>query len=327
MFVRHNSGPWQEPASFVFEPSPVWLDDGTMASTENAKVFLRNVLGKRKGQLGELKSATDTKRRQLDGMKRTKQNVRDGKVQQDEIELARQMFQSLDELHEIERRKISAETEVLTIVSAVGDVSRGAKNHNFKGQTFKIPTNCDLCGERIWGLSAKGFDCMDCGFTCHSKCEMKVPADCPGEQDKEAKRRLKVERQDAALTHVLEEPIPDRQATASPLVRSDTMNSMNTLSSGYAASAPRSVPDTVISPVDGEEDGPPKPAPRKVSTNKPRVLAPPPTAYIPAPSNGDSGDSSERRGKMLYAYEANGADEVSVDESKDVVILEPDGVY
>lgn len=299
-----------------------------MASTENAKIFLRNILGKRKGQLRELKSATEGKRRELEGARRTKQNVRDGKDKRDEIEIARMIFQLLDELHEVERRTISAETEVLTVIAAVGDVSAGARSHNFKSQTFKIPTNCDLCGERIWGLSAKGFDCRDCGFTCHSKCEMKVPADCPGETDKDARRRLKVERQEAAHTQVLEDVIPDRQSTAPPsLTRSDTINSMNTLSSGYAASANRSTADHAASPTDENAEGPPRPAPRKISTAKPRVLAPPPTAYVSAPSNGDVGHSAEKRGKMLYAYQESGADEISVDGGKDVVILEPDGEF
>ena len=44
----------------------------------------------------------------------------------------------------------------------------------------------DLCGDKIWGLSAKGSTCTDCGFSCHSKCEMKVPAKCPGVLDKAA---------------------------------------------------------------------------------------------------------------------------------------------
>jgi ribosomal protein L37E len=70
-----------------------------------------------------------------------------------------------DDLHQVERKRLTAEVETSTITSVVGDVSLGAKNHNFKSQTFKIPTNCDLCGERIWGLSAKGFDCRDCGYT------------------------------------------------------------------------------------------------------------------------------------------------------------------
>jgi hypothetical protein len=52
MFVRHNAGEWQEPPDFQFEPSPVWLDDGNLATDEQAVVFLRNVLMKTKGSHG-----------------------------------------------------------------------------------------------------------------------------------------------------------------------------------------------------------------------------------------------------------------------------------
>jgi len=39
MFVRHNAGGWQEPGNFQFEPSPVWLDDGSLAVDESAVTF------------------------------------------------------------------------------------------------------------------------------------------------------------------------------------------------------------------------------------------------------------------------------------------------
>src|SRR5205814_1943133 len=132
-----------------------------------------------------------------------------------------------------------AEVETSTITSVVGDLSLRGTSHAFKQETFKIPTNCDLCGDRIWGLSAKGFICTDCGFTCHSKCEMKVPAECPGEQTKEEKKKLKAERQATASAAVEVPIVPATNGTTGvTLTRQDTMNS---LSSGYAASAHRSV--------------------------------------------------------------------------------------
>lgn len=323
----------------IFEPSPVWHDDDAMAIDENAKIFLRNVLGKSKGQVGELRREVDKKRKELEGVKRIKQNVRDGKDKRDEVELVRAMFSMQDDLHQVERKRLTAEAEMSTITSVVGDVSLGAKNHNFKSQTFKIPTNCDLCGERIWGLSAKGFDCRDCGYTCHSKCEMKVPAECPGEQSKEEKKKLKTERQQAAnASHPAANGAPtDGVAELPALSRSNTMNS---LSSGYAASAYRSVSGTGTRPTieDSSQDRSStfQPATSKPSTlRKNRVVAPPPAQYVSeAPTNGTSrGDagamspSSEQRGRMIYAYQANGEGEITVEEGKEVAVMEPDGKY
>ena len=341
MFLRHNIANWQEPSDMKFEPSPVWHDDEAMAVDDAAKVFLRNILGKSKGQLAELKREVEKKRREVDNVKRARQSIREGKDKRDEVEVVRAIFSLQEGLHEIERKRWTAEVEASTITSTVGDIAIGAQNHNFKPQTFKIPTNCDLCGERIWGLSAKGFDCKDCGYTCHSKCELKVPADCPGEQTKEERKKLKTERQAAANsnhTHSHTNGGPPEGVSELPaLSRSNTMNS---LSSGYAASAHRSVSDLRTKPSPDElstdNANAAQPAISKPNTlRKNRMVAPPPTHYVSeAPlaevdggSSGLPSKASDPRGKMLYAYQANGDGELSVDEGREVTIVEPDGMH
>jgi len=333
MYMRHNIGAWQEPPDKLFEPSPVWHDDDTMVVDENARIYLRNVLNKSKCQLGDLRREVDKKRREVEAVKRQKQKIRDGTEQKDEVTVVAMIFAMQEDLHQVDRKRLTAEVETSTITSAVGDVTLGAKNHNFKSQTFKIPTNCDLCGERIWGLSAKGFDCRDCGYTCHSKCEMKVPPECPGEQSKEERKKLKQERQDAA--NALLKPntaSPDHVAELPDLSRSNTMNS---LSSGYAASAHRSISGP-RSPA--EETSQEYTSARSTSISAPsgtvrknRVIAPPPAAYISelpgSAPNGSAVPAPEQQGKMLYAFEANGEGELTVSEGREVAILEPDSAY
>lgn len=337
MYIQHNMGTFTEPADKVFEPSPVWHDEPTMVVDEPAKIYLRNVLNKSKSQLGELRRDVDKKRREVDSAKQVKLRVRQGKENKDEVAVVAAIFALQEDLHALDRKKVTAEVETSTITSVVGDVTLGAKNHNFKSQTFKIPTNCDLCGERIWGLSAKGFDCRDCGYTCHSKCEMKVPAECPGESSKDERKKLKQQRQEAAnalLKPSLSSTGEVAELPAPPLSRSNTTSSSTT---GYAASAHRSM-TSVMSPT--EETPPEIPsATRPVSTigaaagsavRKHRVIAPPPAAYISelpgsAPANGSSGGG--QKGKMLYSFEANGDGEISVAEGREVAILEPDSKF
>ena len=334
MFVRHNAGPWQEPGDKVFEPSPVWHDDGTMVVDDTATVFLRNVLGKSKAQLGDLRREVDKKRRDVENAKRVKQAIRDGKDKRDEVEVVRAIFQLQEDLHQVDHKRLTAEVETSTITHAVGDVTLGSKTHNFKSQTFKIPTNCDLCGDRIWGLSAKSFDCRDCGYTCHSKCEMKVPAECPGEQTKDERKKLKAERQEAANS--LKSPTgqgqPRSSDSVSELPNMSRSNTMNSLSSGYAASANRSVSGS--GPRSPAEESPPATNASKSNISGPttlrknRVVAPPPSAYVselPGSSVNGSG-SGEQKGKMLYPYEKNGDGELTVGDGATVVILEPDGM-
>ena len=318
----------------IFEPSPVWLDDSVMATDDAAKVFLRNVLGKSKGQLRELKQDVDKKRREVESVQRVRRDIREGKDKRDEVEVVRAMFSLQETLHEAERKRLTAEVETSTITAAVGDVSLGAQNHNFKPQTFKIPTNCDLCGERIWGLSAKGFDCRDCGYTCHSKCELKVPAECPGEQNKDERKKLKAERQAASNANLSSTNGPSHPEHASELPALTRENTMNSLSSGYAASANRSVSGLPLKPPNDEvspdkETSQPTIS-KSTTTRRNRIVAPPPTHYVSeAPTELDGASSTsnpkEPRGKMMYPYQATGRGEVTVEEGQEVTIVEPDG--
>ena len=331
MFLRHNVIQSQEPPNFAFEPSPIWHDDEAIVTDEAAKVFLRNWLSKSKTQVRESRVESDKQKREVDGSKRIRENVRQGKDNRNEVDIVRTIFFQQGAFHEIDRKRVAADVETSTIMAVVGDLSIGAQNHNFKSQTFKIPTNCDLCGDRIWGLSAKGFDCRDCGYTCHSKCEMKVPAECPGEQTKEDKKRLKAERQEQAGAVPPPVDLESSNSSVAPsLARRDTMNS---LSSGYAATANRSVSNVTSQPSSAASDSPTSPAPAPVLDTKPastataarsRVLAPPPPTQSMSASTPEL-TTSESRGKMLYPYSAQGDDEATVQEGDTVVIADPDG--
>jgi hypothetical protein len=326
MFVRHNAIQWQDPPDFVFEPSPVWLDDDVMASDPASKTFLMNILTKSKSSLGELRRVCEAKKREVDGAKKVRQAIREGKDQRDEVEVVRAQFHHQELLHEAERKRVTAEVEVSTITSAVGDISVGARNHRFKNQTYKIPTSCDLCGDRLWGLNAKGLSCEDCGFTCHLKCELKVPADCPGELNKEQKKSIKAERQAAAQAQQAISPSSNdghAGGNTPALQRSDTVASMSTLSSGYAASANRSMSGmTVRTSHDNDGVAAPSPAAKMApgGASRHRIIAPPPTSV----AKSEGGEAEVQQGSMLYAYQANGDGEITVSEGDDFTLLEPD---
>ncbi|KAM5352670.1 hypothetical protein ACJ41O_005392 [Fusarium nematophilum] len=332
MYMQHNMGTFHEPPDKAFEPSPVWHDDGAMLVDDTAKIYLRNVLSKSKSQLGELRREVDKKRREVEGVRRLKQRIREGKEKKDEVEVTRTLFAMQEDLHAVDRQRLTAEIETSTITSVVGDVTLGAKNHNFKGQTFKIPTNCDLCGERIWGLSAKGFDCRDCGYTCHSKCEMKVPADCPGEQTKEERKKLKAERQDSA--NKLLKPSATMTSTHSTTSDGPDLTRSNTMTSLSSHSARPSLSGSLSGQRSPAEETPPEPAARpSISSTKTsgtlrknRIMAPPPAAYITDGGAGatNGSEKEEKKGKMLYPFEASGDGELTVQEGRDVVLLEPD---
>ncbi|KKA30713.1 hypothetical protein TD95_004439 [Thielaviopsis punctulata] len=339
MYIRHNMGSWQEPADRIFEPSPVWHDDATMVIDEVAKIYLRNILNKSKGQLGDLRREVDKKRREVEGVRKLQQRVRDGQENKDEMEISRQLFNMQEELHDLDRKRLTSEAETTTITSAVGDVTLGAMNHNFKSQTFKIPSSCDLCGDKIWGISAKGMECRDCGYTCHTKCEMKVPAECPGEQNKEERKKLKAQRQSAATALLTPDSVVPAQTVDLPtLSRSNTVASGN---SGYTSSVQRTISVSAVSsspsprpPVEppapsSAEPDPPRPSISSATSvggtpRKNRIMAPPPAAYISGGNAPAASKAPQQNAKMLYAFDGSSEGELSVPEGREVVVLETD---
>jgi formin-binding protein 1 len=61
----------------------------------------------------------------------------------------------------LENEKVTLETEIHTVFTAVNDIDAGARPHSFKSTTFVSPQTCAFCNKSIWGLGASGK-----GFVC-----------------------------------------------------------------------------------------------------------------------------------------------------------------
>ena len=99
------------------------------------------------------------------------------------------------------------------------------------------------------------------------------------------------------------------------------MGSMNTLSSGYAASAQRSVSGTTV-----KDDSAAPRISTSASVRRNRIVAPPPEHYVSDDTNG-GGASNEARGRMMYGFQQSSEGELTVEEGREVVIVEPDGKH
>lgn len=332
MFIKHNPYPWKEPPDFAFQPSAVWHDDDTVVTSPSAKVVLRNILEKSKEQVRILKRDVETKQREVDAVKVKRGQVREGKDKSDEVEVVRTVFKLQEELHQADRKRLTADVETLYILAAVGDVTKGTRSHTFRTQTFKIPDTCDLCGERIWGIAAKGWQCGECDYVCHTKCQLKVPADCPGETPKEERKKLKAQRQEGIRERRAAD-IPTIETTAPPPIsRSNTMNSLaSSFSTGRQQKPVPQLTTPEDSTITGSNEEPiakPKAVPKDPipGGKRSRVVAPPPASYVSDQKHKSSSDAAPSRplGKMLYSYKASGPEEITVAENDSVTIIEPD---
>lgn len=347
MFIQHNKTDWQEPADFYFEASHVWRDTPDMATDEAARIFLLNLLGKGKAGLEQMKQEVDKKRREIENFQRTKESVKidESRAAQD-AEVTKNLLNAWDDLVASDSKRITLETEVESILSAVGDLTRDARSHKFKATSFKIPTSCDLCGEKIIGFGSKGFHCKDCGYSCHSKCEMKVPAACPGVLDKAQKKALKTEKAASPMSPLTPTismtPSFDREPPSPALPEMNAGNSLsrsNTMTSLSSTLVPSRNPSQLTraeskrSVQTFEEDNPvmgrapvKSPGLSAVVGQARRVMAPPPSQYVkpsPAELHGESANLKPK-GKMLYAYTARDSGEISIPEGTEFTIVEGD---
>lgn len=112
---------------------------------------------------------------------------------------------------------------------------------------------------------------------------------------------------------------------------------MRSLSSGYAASAQRSITGagSLVSADENAEKDKSSilPSVKPDPSRKNRIVAPPPAQYVGAadsPSKVDMNQgsrSTEQRAKLVYAYQATGEGELSLDEGQEISILDPDGKH
>ena len=90
MFAKHNIAGWTEPPNFVFEPSPIWHDTDEIVVDENAKVFLRNLLGKSRRSLEDAKTHVESRRKEIDELRKLINTIKlDETKMQKEIDATR----------------------------------------------------------------------------------------------------------------------------------------------------------------------------------------------------------------------------------------------
>jgi formin-binding protein 1 len=219
----------------------------------------------------------------------------------------------------LENEKTTLETEVHTVLTVVRDIDAGAKPHSFKSTSFVAPTTCAFCNKSIWGLAGgKGFICtgkpsqsatdvVECGYTCHAKCQMKAPQDCTGVNLKlEAKKSKKKKKGKEG-----EEGDDDESIFSNghgSLKRTSTSSSVTPSTTSNTIPSPRRT-DTTSSI-------------RKTSARH-IAGAPAPTKYI-TPVEPIANGGTVPKAKVLYKYDAGTPEELSVTPSDTITIVEPD---
>ncbi|PKY45865.1 FCH-domain-containing protein [Rhizophagus irregularis] len=193
LFINNNKRSWEEPADFVFESSPIYSDTEELVDDENSRVYLSNKLSKAKRNLTKLTSEIESKRKEIDGMESLKEAYENNPRLGDSDAVTDNLHRTIREYTTLETNRVKYQTQVESIVEAIGDIGHDQESHDFKNASFTIPTTCDLCQTTIWGIAKQGFTCKDCGYNCHARCEMKVPPICTKEKGKIVKGLVRSE--------------------------------------------------------------------------------------------------------------------------------------
>ncbi|KAG2010325.1 hypothetical protein CC2G_013159 [Coprinopsis cinerea AmutBmut pab1-1] len=182
LFINHNIRPFSEPLDWKFEPCAGHYDTDAMSVEPVPKVFIQNKLRRCKEKLQELQPLINAKKSEVGQLERQVQGYQPdhqlGKIDDlvdSYLEAEHQLIYYLNSEHILKAEK---DTIVATIGSDVGSQSP----HQFKSSSFSIPTHCGYCKSSIWGLSKQGKTCKACGVSVHTRCELKIPANC-GQED------------------------------------------------------------------------------------------------------------------------------------------------
>lgn len=173
IFIEYNIRPFSPPKDWKFEPCATFYDNDGLSVEPAPKIFLQNKLRRTQSKL-ELEPVMANKRREFDQLAA----LAASKSLENADETSDKYLEAGHQLILFTTSEAILKAEIETILSALGDDVGGQQPHTFKSSSFSIPTTCGYCKASIWGLSKQGKTCKACGMSVHTKCELKVPADC-----------------------------------------------------------------------------------------------------------------------------------------------------
>ena len=173
----HRNSAWVEPADFKFEPTLLWKDTPDLVTDEQAKIYLTNKLAKFRLKLEQTLVEIENKHKELDGLRNLYDAYLKNPKTGDPDEVNENMIETIRAITLLELQKTRYLTSINTLTASIGEAD-DSRRHTLAKSTFAIPTTCDYCQEKIWGLTQQGMTCKDCGYNCHAKCELKVPPYC-----------------------------------------------------------------------------------------------------------------------------------------------------
>jgi len=193
IYLRCYSKEWTKPEVLKFVPTSHWVDKEELVVDSQTSIVLKNMI--QKGQERMLKidldinsktseykkfemicnsydSNSNYSKGEIDIIKNKKTDIMQNIIMAGNIKL----------ICEVQINEISK-----YLGGGGGNGSKPERQHMFKAKKIINPTICDYCKEKLWG---KAYICKLCTFSCHIKCELKVPLECNGVKTKRKSLRI-----------------------------------------------------------------------------------------------------------------------------------------
>ncbi|KAG8762430.1 hypothetical protein FRC11_009461 [Ceratobasidium sp. 423] len=329
-------------ASFNRRPFSIMILQPEVVTEPEPKILLQNKLQRARQKLAELIPQIEDKSRDVTRLNKLVESYGANPALGNYDEVWENLLETSHQLTDLELVRVGYQAEMKVVSSALGGDEGAQKPHEFKSVSFSIPSPCGYCKSNIWGLSKPGKTCKNCGISVHTRCELKMPAECGIAPELSPSRANSLARASSInsvapsvssamsaastaggnsappRTNALSRPVPP--AASAPLATSPVTKAKVLYSYGASGEFEVSITEDttvqVVEPDDGSgwvkvvnEQGAEGLVPATYieviapALNK-RRAPPPPTRNAPA----------TKLVKALYSYEAQGDDELSLKE-------------
>ncbi|KAF8526758.1 hypothetical protein JB92DRAFT_3087230 [Gautieria morchelliformis] len=182
LFIEYNRnlGGFKVPDDLKFEPCEGFYDTGELNVESAPKVFLQNKLSRCRSKLKELEPVLHAKKQDAEKLEGLVSAYTQDRTLGNLEEVRENCFEAQQQLTYLSTSQSMLTAEIEVILMALGDDQGAQRPHSFKSSSFSIPTPCGYCKTSIWGLTKQGKTCKCCGLSVHSRCELKLPAECSG---------------------------------------------------------------------------------------------------------------------------------------------------
>ncbi|KAJ1968064.1 Protein BZZ1, partial [Dimargaris xerosporica] len=178
-FIARNAMPWSRPLDFQFVPAPHSNDRGEFELDDDDRVYLTNWTAKQRQALKAVNTQIGQTQVPLAEFQQALKVADPNSPMGGYNDLMESVMELDREVMTLRWDQVTYDTEVRELSRVVRVVSEDER-HQFKSTTFAIPTVCDYCNAKIWGVGKTGYTCQACSLNCHKKCMLKVPVECAG---------------------------------------------------------------------------------------------------------------------------------------------------